>query len=170
MAAHKLDIFETLAAVDRRNTGFYAGLSEDEKKGFAPPVVLRWASGVNDGAASEHYIWLTNERANINFWEIADHPELQYKLLASCGIGSNQRHKWIPMAGKKRKSDRVREFLSTFWPDANDRELDILFHKFTEEEFEDFVKFSGCDPEEEKEVLDEYAKLIGKKVTKKRKK
>lgn len=170
MAAHKLDIFETLSAIDKRKRDFYANLTEEEQKGFAPPVVLRWASAVTDGPESEHHIWLVNERANVNFNEIWQHPELQFKLLASCGSGRNQRHQWIPMAGRKKKADGVREFVERFWPDANDFEIDILLNQFTDESFEEFVLGSGLTPEEIKEVLEAYGRLTGKAVKPKSKK
>lgn len=162
MADHKLDIFETLAAIDRREKDFFSGLSPDQQKGFAPPVVLRWASAVSDGPMSEHYIWLVNERANINFWDISDHPELQFKLLASCGAGRPHRHQWVPMVKKERKSNQVRDFVADFYPNANDLELDIILDKFTDQTFEDFVLSSGKPPEEIKEVLDAYDRLTGK--------
>lgn len=160
--AHKLDIFETLAAIDKRDLGFFSRLSDEEQKGFAPPVVLRWASAVSDGSTSEITAWLVNERVNINFWEIADHPELQFKLMASCGQGRGQRHQWVPMVGRAKKSDRVRDFLIQFWPDANDTELDIIFGQFTDDTFEEFVLSSGEAPDTIKEVLEAYARLTGK--------
>ncbi len=166
MAEYKLDLFnEVLPAIDRRDLGFYGRLSDEQKKGFAPPVVLRFASSAK-GQAAEHHMWLVNERANINFWDISDHPELQFKLIASCGYGSRQQHPWINMVGKAKKSDRVREFLSEFWPDANDRELDIIFSQFADDTFEDFVLSSGCTPDTAKEILEAYARLTGKVVAK----
>jgi hypothetical protein len=160
--AHKLDIFETLTAIDRHDLDFYDRLPEDLQKGFAPPVVLRWASAINDGPNAAVNVWLVNDRANMNFWEIAGHPELQYKLLASCGLGKTQRHQWINMVGRAKKSDRVRDFLIKFWPDANDMELDIIFNQFTEETFEEFVLSSGEPPADIKEILEAYARLTGK--------
>jgi hypothetical protein len=171
VAAHKLDIFETLAAIDRRDKDFYSTLTEEARKGFAPPVVLRWASAVRDGPNSEHYIWLVNERVNVNFHDIWDHPELQYKLLASCGTGKNERnHQWVAMAGKMKKADKVRTFIGQFWPDANDTELYILLNQFTDESFEDFVLSSGSTPDEIKEVMEAYGRLTGKAVKPKGKK
>ena len=160
--AHKLDIFETLAAIDRRDMNFFDNLTEDQRKGFAAPVILRWASAVRDGAASEHHIWLVNERANVNFWDLWEHPELQYKMMASCGYGRGQRHEWIPMVGKKKKADEVLIYLAKYWPDANDYEIEIILNQFTDESFEDFVLSSGCSPEQAKEVIAAYGRLTGK--------
>lgn len=160
MSGHKLDIFETLAAIDRRSFNFYENLSDEQRKGFAPPVVLKWTAGV-DGPLAEHYLWLTNQ-VNINFWDIYEHPELQFKLLASVGRGRNQRHKWIGLPKTKAKTDKVSVFLSQFWPDANDHELGIILNQYTHETFSAFVLSAGLTPAEEKEVIDAYERLSGK--------
>jgi hypothetical protein len=169
LANHKLDIFETLNAIDKHDLDFYDKLEPEIKKGFAAPVVLRWASAVTDGSASEHYLISVNDRANKNFWELTDHPELQYKLLASCGLGRQSRHQWIPMVGKGKSVDTINEFLSEFWPDANDFELKILINQFTDDTFREFVLFSGCTPERIQEILDAYDRYIGKSITKSKK-
>lgn len=162
MSNYKLDIFETLASIDKRDFGFYDRLTEEQRKGFAPPVILKWVSGIQgDGNTAEQYIWLTNQ-ANINFWDIYDHPELQYKLMASAGRGRNQRHKWIPLPKNGMKSDKVTKFLSQFWPDANDTEMKIILNQYTRETFIAFVYSAGLTPEEEKEIIDAYDRYAGK--------
>lgn len=165
--AYKLDIFETLTAIDKRNFEFYDKLDADQKKGFAPPVAMRWLSAVADGQTSPLYIMLTNDRANINFYEIYDHPELQYKLMASCGYGRVHRHQWIPLSGKKQQNDKVITFLEKFYPEANVNELHMLLNQFTKETFKEFVLGSGCTPEEEKEVIKAYERSGDKTKDKK---
>ena len=167
MSGHKLDIFETLAAIDRRDFDFYERLTDEQRKGFAPPVVLKWVAGV-EGPLAEQYLWLTNQ-ANINFWDIYEHPELQFKLMASAGRGRNQRHKWIALPKSKAKTDKVSMFLSQFWPDANDYELGIILNQYTSETFSDFVRSAGLTPAEEKEVIEAYERLSGKPVKKPKK-
>lgn len=163
MSSFKLDIFEVMAAIDRRDMGFYSRLSDDQKKGFAPIVALRWASSIeNDPRMAERYIWLINE-ANVNFWEIHQHPELQYKIMCSAGAGVRLRHGWIPQA----KSAHVRkgklfDFLSEAYPDANGPELDLLANKFSLEEFEDYVKSFALFPDEELEIINAHRSYHGK--------
>lgn len=161
MADYKLDIFETLAAIDKRDFGFYDRLTEEQRKGFAPPVVLKWAAGV-EGPLTEEYLWLVNNQANINFWDIHQHPELQFKLLASAGRGRNQRHKFVSFPKTKAKADKVTQFLIQFWPDANDNEIGIILNQYTPETFSDFVRSAGLTPAEEKEVIDAHGRLSGK--------
>ena len=44
----KLDVFKLLEAIDQRNFDFYVNLSNEEKKGFAGIVAMRWMSTVSD--------------------------------------------------------------------------------------------------------------------------
>lgn len=161
MSGHKLDIFETLAAIDRRNFDYFEKLSDEQRKGFAPPVVLKWVAGV-EGPMAEQYLWLTNQQVNVNFWDIYEHPELQFKLMASVGRGRNQRHKWIALPKTKSKTDKISVFLSQYWPDANDEELGIILNQYTHETFSAFVLSAGLVPAEEKEVIAAYERLSGK--------
>lgn len=151
----KLDIFTLLKATDHRDQGFYDRLDAEARKEFAPPVALRWASAVDDGPASDVALLLLNDRANIGFWEISDHPELQYRLIASSGVGKKLRHHWIA-ASRRGKTDRVRTFLGRFWPDASAAEMDILLGQFTGDSFRAFVDGSGAEPKEAKEIVDAY--------------
>ena len=67
-------------------------------------------------------------------------------------------------------SDKVRDFISQFWADANDFEIEILLNQFTDSSFEEFVFSSGATPQEIKEVMQEYDRLTGKTTKSKGKK
>jgi hypothetical protein len=170
VAAHKLDIFQTLDAIDRRNLEYLNRLEPEQRAGFAPPVVLRWASAASDGPEADLMLMLVNERANMNFHDIWEHPDLQFKLIASSGVGRKLRHQWIPMAQRKKSASALHEFLSKYWPQANEAELDLLVRQFTFETYTDFVNGCGLDPKETTAVLDLYAKLHGVKNASKKKK
>jgi hypothetical protein len=146
---HKLDIFETLAAIDRHDTQFLDRLDEDTRKGFAPPVVLRWASAVNSNT-KDWYLIALNERANVHHYELYQHPILQYKLMASCGLGKVERHAWI--AGSKNDKAR-KDFLSKYWPEANDLELTIVLNHLKEgTNLNDFLNGTGLQNDEIKKI------------------
>lgn len=153
----KLDIFDVLAAVDRRDLGWLDRQPPEAKKEFAAPVVLRWASSVQ-GPNAEHYLWLVNEIANIDFHTLYQHPELQYKLIAMCGVGKNQRHQWITNAKVTKKAPKVHTFLSRFHPLASAREIDMLIGLHTKETFTELVYASGAAPEEAKDLIDAFKK------------
>lgn len=154
---HKLDIFDTLNAIDRRKLNWLDDQPEEAKKGFAPPVVLRWAAGV-DGAASERYLLAVNASANMfskDLW--SQYPDLLYRLMASCGNGMKQRHVWVPFPSKKKNNPgKARDLLERLYPHYNDMEVDLVMSRFTPETFVEFVQGCGLDPSEEKEVLKSY--------------
>ena len=154
---HKLDIFDTMAAIDKRDKGFLDRQSADIAKTFAPPVALRWASAVQ-GPQAAAYLILTNEFANQNFHDLREYPDLQYRLLTLAGCGRPQRHQWIPVAKQGRSATALQEFVGRFYPLASTREIDLLIDLFTEETFDEFVNECGCAPEEAKDIRGVFKK------------
>ncbi len=104
---------------------------------------------------------------NINFWDIP--ADLQFRLLASCGLGQRERHPWIDMPARRKGGDKLFDFMLSNWPQANDREIDILIAQMDTETFVDFVRSCGCSIEEEKELVTAYERHTGKEPTTKRK-
>jgi hypothetical protein len=156
MNEKKLDIFDEMAQADLGNKDFYAELEPELQKQFSPLVAMRWFSTVADNSQFKDYtLILTNEILNVDFWSLKDHPELQWKLMSTCGVGKKLRHQWIPMP-KRRKISKVAEFMLQWFPSANDQELHILTENLTREDFEQFVKSTGCTEEELKEVVDSF--------------
>ena len=152
---HKLDIFDTLAAIDRKDYGYLDRQPEESRKGFAPPVALRWTSSVT-GQAAEYYLEITNRVANLHFHDLHQYPDLQYRLLAACGIGGRQNHKWI--GGPKSSSKKARTYVAQFFPLASHSEIDLLMSQFTQETFIEFVNQSGCPPKDTKDLVDAFKK------------
>lgn len=88
MAEHKLDIFRTLAAIDRKSSQFYSSLDESEQKAYQPLVVLKWAVGTTDNLQ----IVQLNECVNRYVFPLAQHKDLLWKLSV---VGStNKKHKY----------------------------------------------------------------------------
>lgn len=169
---YKLDIFETLRAIDKRDYGFLDRQPEDAKKAFAPRVVMRWASSVNNGPLSEYHIEVINEVVNKNMDALSKHPELQFKLMALCGSGSTQRHKWINIAKtKKTDSSDLYDFIEQFHPLASYSELTQVLKMYTEDEFQDFLHLNGMNDKESQHLMDAFNEFNGvKKQSKKSKK
>ncbi len=155
MTKYKLDLFKVLLpTMDRHKLDAYRDFTAEEKKGFAGVVALRGLSNASE-PYGDWYLIATNQIANDHFFDIADHPELQYKLLASCGMGSPVRHEWVGGA-KKGSLSALRDYISRFWPHANTMEIDIILSKFTQESFSEFVDGSGVDTEEAKKLKDSF--------------
>ena len=121
MATYKLDIFDTLAKIDNKNTGnLYAKLTEDERKGFSPLIVMQWMSGTSD----ERQIMLLNEFVNPYVFPLAKHPELLMRLLQVSSSKVARRYSWIAVKSKKKKAEAWRAVSEYF--DLSDREVALI--------------------------------------------
>jgi hypothetical protein len=154
----KLDIFKLLAASDKNDGEWFSKQPQDAQKEFAAPVVLRWGATVNDGLASVFTLLLVNERVNVHLYDLYKHPELTYRLLASCGTGESQRHQWIPPHKKKGASNKAYDLLAKHNLDANSGELELLMSLHTKESFSKFVDECGIPTAEAKEIIKAYVK------------
>lgn len=109
--AFKLDIFKLLSQIASPSSGdIYAKLSDDEKKGFAPLVVMRWMSGTKD----ERQIIALNTFANKFTFPLAKHPHLQMLVLQACSSKTNGRGSWIGIKGGTKTTLR-NEVLSEYF-------------------------------------------------------
>lgn len=161
MTKHKLDIFDVMAAIDKRDKAYIDRLDPDARKGFVPMVALRWASAVK-GPLAEDYLLATNEFANQNYHDLYDYPDLQFKLLTLAGAGRGQRHEWIPIARQGKSSTALQNFMLAYYPLASTAEIDMLLRQHTRETFVEFVAETGCTPEEAKDAISAFDKNAGK--------
>lgn len=167
MAAFKLDKDEVLAAIDRHDYGFLGRLPDEQRKAFAPPVLLRWLSTVR-GPYADLMLMMVNDRANLDMFDLSGDPELQYRLMASCGLHGNVRHDWIAMPARGRSKSAVHEFLGQFWPEASEAELTLLLGQFTRESFIAFTRECGLSIADEKTALESYDRYTGRNAAKKK--
>lgn len=91
----KLDVFDTLGQINDKNIDFLTNVSEDERKGFQPLVVMRWLSGTS----SPLQVHLINELVNPYVFSLSHDKDLLYKLMTVCSV-KKQRYKWIKPASK----------------------------------------------------------------------
>lgn len=155
----KLNIFNELKELDTRNTKFYKELTPEQKKKIGMYPIIRWASGVKSSntKVQEFYIESMNE-ANKLFFDLAKHPELQWMLLASCGLGASVRHEWIPTI-KKTNTNKLDKLLFDCMPYLNHDELSIVKKKITVDDIKDICKQYGMLDSEIKEYVNEVKKI-----------
>jgi hypothetical protein len=152
-----IDIFSVLAAIDRRDKGYYNSLTEDERKSLAFLVVMRWVSSVSDKTGlADYHILMTNDIVNVGFWDLAKHPELQWLLLTCVGSGQTQRHNWIPGPKKKARSGALDTLLNERYPGLNDSELELLKDTNTWDDIENLCLQYGFDDKKIKAIKDEW--------------
>ena len=158
-----LDMFgEVLPAADRRRLDFYDGLTEEQKKGLVPLIVMRFMSAINSNAGRktvEDQLRNVNEQVNVGFWDLGKHPELLWKLIAISGSGRNQKHEWIKSSNKKSSTNKIDNLILSLYPNLNSLELNIAKSKLTKESLKQLCKDFGMPDDEIKPYLDEFKKF-----------
>lgn len=138
-----LDMFKrVLPAIDTRNKKFYDSLTEEERKGFSPWLVQRYLSSAESASPEiiEHYLIMTNDIVNVNFSDIKD-PEMLWKLMSIVGIGKSVKHPYVaPGKGRKKKSNKFKQWLHDQYPYLNEQELDIWFESLTKQQALDLLE------------------------------
>lgn len=147
----QIPLREMLQALDRNDIGFYSRLNEDERKAWSAWMTMRYASSAT-GADAYHYLLMTNSLVNVDFNTIRKHPQLQWMLLSICGKGSNAFHPWIA-PGKKKKKDKIVDFLRTRYPDRKTKDLRLMADLLSTEELRIIAEDAGLDDKVVKELL-----------------
>lgn len=147
----KIPLKDMLGAIDRNDFDFYSRLDEEQRKAFSPWLAMRYASSAS-GVAAYHYLLMVNDIVNVDFSLLKKHPELQWKLLAVCGMGSNQYHPYIA-PGKKKKKNKIEKLLHERYPTLNADELELLIEINDTEALKELARDNGLDDKEIKELF-----------------
>lgn len=152
MATAKLDIKRELKAVDSRDYEFYNNLTDEEKKAFAPFVLMRYTSNVQgDADLQAWFLETTNEYVNKNHWILSkNHKELLWKLSAATGIGQSMYHPYLA-AGKKQKANKIEKLLAEIYPAKKLEDIKLLAKMMTKEDKEELFDKMGFDKKQRKE-------------------
>lgn len=147
----KIPLRDMLNALDRNDFDFYSRLDKDQKKAFSPWLAMRYASSAN-GNDAYHYLLMINDIVNVDFSALSKHPELQWKLLATCGIGHTSYHPYI-QPGKKRVKSKLHKFILTLYPTLNEQERDLLIEMNDKNDIIQLAKDNGFSDKEIKELF-----------------
>lgn len=169
MKEHKLDIFQVLRAIDTCDGDWLSRRSDEERAGFIPYTAMQWTATLPDGPEAEYMLWTVNDRVNGHLFDLAHtHPDLIFRLLASCGLGTPKRHQWIKPASHKAASNPVTKLLEEHYPQASEHEIAVLISMFDRESFQQFLNDCGIQPDEAKEMVKSYGKLNPEETPRKR--
>ena len=95
-----LDLFETLAALDKKDYSYYDRLSEEQKKKFVPYMMTHWMSTVKSSSDIQgFYVMSTDGAANKHLFNeyVQRHPKLQWLMFCAASLGAGKQfHQWIP--------------------------------------------------------------------------
>jgi len=145
----KLSIANEMKMFDHKVRDFYDDLTEDERKKFAPFLMIRWGSAVEGSRdLQEFYVISTNERLNKNFFNISSskHRKLQWLMATtvSPGMGS-LRHNWIAPKKKEAGAGSMKKQLAELFPHYKSDEIDVMSAITTKKELDQYIRAHGRD-------------------------
>jgi (p)ppGpp synthase/HD superfamily hydrolase len=153
----KLHINNEMAQFDLKNRGFYDELSDDEKKKFSTYLMLKYGANVEGNAdLQEWYLRATNERVNINFFDLGKHPKLQWLLCTTVSPNMGKfRHYW--QAAKKKDAangnKKIVKFLEKLYPHMKMDEIEMLAEMNDVKDMKELAKSMGMTDEQIKKDL-----------------
>jgi hypothetical protein len=158
-----LDIKDEMLYSDYKVFDWLSSQTPEMAKSFAPLVAMKWQTVLQSGTSDDQVQMLMNcnDFVNVGFWDLSGHPDLQWRLMCSAGMGKEFRHGWIPMATSKRKVGKLNAVLLELYPQLNDEELTLLLSKFTRETFKQLLLDMGKPDQEIKPLVDEFKKTHG---------
>ena len=141
----QIPLKDIMAAIDKKDRGFYNRLSDEQKKAFSAWMMMRYCSSVQ-GRDAANYIFMTNELVNYQFMEVSKHPELQWLLLSACGVGKIQFHPYLKPPNARKKKSKVFDFV-----------YDLFIKNFielnTKEELKELAESHGYDDKTIKDIF-----------------
>jgi len=132
-----VDLFDMLAAIDKKDYGYYDRLSPEQQKKFVPFMMIQWVSAIKGNSDLQtYYLSSTQYHANKHYFNetVYKHPKLQWLMLcaASPGLGK-QFHQWIPNISQKvakleapAKLKDIKEYYKKIYPKADSDIIDEI--------------------------------------------
>jgi hypothetical protein len=138
------DLFEALAAMDRKDYNYLDTMTEEQQKKFVPYMMTHWMSAVKDnGGVQGYYVMSTEYSANKHLFNeyVQKHPKLQWMMLCAASPGLGKKfHQWIPHLSSKvatlketPKLKDVKEYYAKIYPKADSESLAHISEAFVEE-------------------------------------
>ena len=137
------DLFEALAAIDRKDYAYYDRLTPEQQKKFVPFMMLHWVSAIKgNGDVQAYYLMNTEYCANKYMFNenVQKNPKLQWLMLcaASPGIGK-QFHQWIPHIRERvsklkesQKTKEIKDYYKKVYPKSKDSDISLIAEVFVD--------------------------------------
>jgi hypothetical protein len=131
------DLFDALAAIDKKDYSYYDRLTPEQRKKFVPFMMLHWISAVRASAdVQSYYLQSTENHSNKYLFNeaVQKNTKLHWLILcaASPGLGK-QFHQWIPHIRERvtrlldsPKQKEIKEYFKKIYPKTNDGDLTLL--------------------------------------------
>ena len=149
MAEEKLKLNDILGAVDLGAIDVWDDLTEAQQKSVSYFLLNRYVSNVKtkNRDLAEHYVILTNELMNKNFYEVYKHPKLMWQLMCCCGNEDKKVyfHEWLGIKRTKDGSSKSVKFLSEIYPNEKMSDLELLASQLTKKDLKQIAKDHGWE-------------------------
>jgi hypothetical protein len=149
----KLDLGRQLTAIDTKDYGFYDRLTDDEKTGFTPYILMRTSANIrgSNGKLQADFILKTNDYVNKNHLDIGkEHKSLMWKLYAATGNGKTHNHQYLA-AGKKEKANKIEKLLVEIYPAMKMSEIKMMASMMDKKDCTELFDSMGFDKKQRKE-------------------
>lgn len=129
------DLFEALAAIDKKDYGYYDRLTEEQQKKFVPFMLTKWLSYVqsNNTQLTQFYVLSVNEYVNKHLFneKVSLHPKLLFLIMCASSPGNGkQRRNWIPQIKERVAQCKdaatikdIKDFYSKTYPNTDEQVL-----------------------------------------------
>ena len=144
--SNKLPLNTVLAAIDKKDYGFYDRLTPELQKQLSPFLLNRYVSLVKGSSELQaYYLMAGNQRVNCTYFELAKHPKLVWQLLCTVSPGmGTQFHQWVGHKKKdKNNSSKRLKDVERFHPRAKNDELEMLANLYTDKDLKDIGELYG---------------------------
>jgi hypothetical protein len=151
-------IKQEMSALDRRDYAWYQGLTATEKKSLSMWVLMRYASSVESNVwdINAHYLTMMNDVVNVHYNTLRKHPELQWRLMQVCALGTPQSHSWIKpgkQIGQFKSNAKMAEFYLALYPHLSDDEVDLALSMMSDEDKKQMLLEAGIENKKIKDYL-----------------
>ena len=148
MTMDRLNIRNEMSAFDSKRREYFDEMTDEEKKKFAPFLMIRWGSAVTgDTVLQQYYLASCNERLNKNFFDISSSKHKKFLWLLSTTVSpgmGNCYHKWISPK-KKVNNNKAVKFLREIFPERTDEDLELLAKVNDTRDLKDLARAHGWD-------------------------
>ena len=150
--APQIPLKDVMAAIDKKDRGFYNRLTDEQKKAFSAWMMMRYCSSVQ-GKDAANYIYMTNELVNYQFMEVSKHPELQWLLLSACGTGKIGFHPYLKPPNSRKKKNKIFDFISNLYPHMKIEDIENMINLNTIDDLKEYAKENGYDDKSIKDIF-----------------
>lgn len=154
----KLDLFNTLGQLSKKNINTYSDLSDDDKKAFQPLVIMKWLSGTSNPAQ----VFFLNELVNPYVFSLHKHKGLLARLMTVTTTGNTQRYKWTKSKSKAGSSTpKTIDLICEYFTYGSKHAVEVLAI-LSDDEILSFAEQLGRQPDDTK-IIKKELKARGKR-------